>query len=74
MQIRPKIMLIDSTKQCIIKIWHHETTDIDSDGTKYHRCLILKHCCDEPFRLKVEDFDIFIKKHINSKFKIIDEK
>ena len=68
-----KLMMISECETCIIKMWDNESYDVDEDGTKYHRCLLLRKCgCDEPMRVKCEDYDEFVKTQTEeNNFKIL---
>ena len=63
------MMMISKCENCIIKIWENETYDVDEDGTKYHRGLILRRCgCEEPMRVKCEDYVEFVKTQTENNF------
>ena len=65
-----KVMLINNDNTCIIKIWEHENIDVDIDGTKYHRGLILKKCgCDTPIKVKIDEYDMFLETQLENGFK-----
>jgi len=50
----------------------NESYDVDEDGTKYHRALLLRKCgCSEPMRVKCENYDDFVKTQLEEDFKIL---
>ena len=67
-----KLMMISECETCIIKLWDNESYDVDEDGTKYHRALLLRKCgCSEPMRVKCENYDDFVKTQLEEDFKIL---
>tara|TARA_R110000823_G_scaffold190977_1_gene322570 strand:- start:827 stop:1099 length:273 start_codon:yes stop_codon:yes gene_type:complete len=68
-----KLMMISECESCIIKLWDNESYDVDEDGNKYHRGLIIRNCgSDEPMRVKCEYYDKFVKTQIDeNEFKIL---
>lgn len=77
-----KVMLVNTTYPCIIKVWNHiDGIDVEKNGTKYYRALMLYHKCNKSrcndphcgsqvYRVKLQDFNEFIRYYLDDGFKI----
>ena len=68
-----QVMMIDRTKSVIIKIFSYESTDVDEDGTRFLRGMILRKGCSciDKFKLRCEELDDFIRTQQNNRFRIL---
>ena len=66
-------MMIDSTESVIIKIFSYMSTDVDEDGTRFLRGMILRKGCSciDKFKLRCEELDDFIRTQQNNRFRIL---
>jgi hypothetical protein len=77
-----KVVFIHPEYPCLWKVWEHiDGIDIDEDGTKYYRALLLYHSCDEgycnnphcnseTYRIKLDDYKNFIKSQFEYGYKL----
>ena len=63
------------TKSVVIKIFSYESTDVDEDGTRFLRGIVLRKGCPriDEFKLRCEDYDDFIRTQQNNRFRILSE-
>ena len=76
--IEQDTMMVDRTKSVVIKIFSYESTDVDEDGTRFLRGIVLRKGCSriDEFKLRCEDYDDFIRTQQNcqnNRFRILSE-
>ncbi len=68
-----QVMLVHSTKTVIMKIYNYNPTDVDGDGTRFFRGIVLRketHHIQE-FKLKCDDYNDFIRVQLTNQFRIL---
>jgi len=73
-----KIMLIHKDGKSIWKIYKHLDTDVNEKNEKYYRALFLENTnngmTNEPFRIKFDDYEDFLKCQLKNGYKIMNRK